>query len=125
MCTYTLTNHCCVDDQLTLIPPKVSFGDYDLCGANRLDRCSIGVDRIVDRLELCHTYLDYLQGESLEQRSELDRHHLNKYHRIHSDLLMRCQLLKLDVSVRSVVVENNYISIIGSEAACQKISSNR
>lgn len=99
------------------MPPKSAFGDYDLCGANRLDRCSVCVDRIINRMELISTMSAYLH--SCESRKH------QRYDPMFDEMFNRLELLRQGATVRSVLVENDFVSIIGSNRLCQLMSDKR
>ena len=99
------------------MPPRSTFGDYDLCGANRLDRCSVCVDRIINRLELISTMSGYLDS------AESYKH--QRFANVFDEMFNRLELLRQGATVRSVLVENDFVSIVGSHHLCQLISDKR
>ena len=106
-----------IDDQLTVMPPKSTFGDYDICGANRLDRCSVCIDRVVNRLELVSTMSDYL----LSFGSPKDL----RFATLFDEIFYRFEALRCGIIIRSALVENDFVSIMCSHRLCQLISDKR
>ena len=107
----------CVDDQLTVMPPKGTFGDYDLCGSNRLDRCSISIERVINRMELLHLMTSYF---NLREKAKQCR-----FNPIYEEMMNRLEILRHGATVHSVLVENDFILLISSDRLCQQISERR
>jgi hypothetical protein len=57
--------------------------------------------------------------------SDEDRYIQHRYMRLLEEVHRRLQLLRLGSSVRSVLIENDYVCIYGSDEACLRISDNR
>lgn len=114
----------CVEDQLTLLPPKTASSDYDSCGSNRLDRCSISIERILNRLETVHLLLEYLHISAASSEPSY-RSYPEVLYKVSEELFYRMMLLKMGCSIKSMLVENDFVTVIGSDVLCRRISKDK
>lgn len=93
---------------------------------NSLDRCSVCVDRIVNRMEqslLLVELLDCSDDCGLESKDNYCSD--TRFCDVVQDLHKRIQLLRMGCTIRSLMLGNDMISVVASDEACLKFSSNR